>query len=181
MLRFIVKLYQQHGVESQCLTWQDTRNMDIPLLLFICWYSIHRGTLSPELLRELVSESKALSDNVVCPLRTLRREMKRAAVPASRQNVWQTLRDQVKQAELNAEFEILRHLRRLVDLSDTRSLAGANPSPPACAASRHHALEQNLDGYCQLLASAAETNRNNPMETPSRSILTAATLRLASA
>ena len=132
---FVTELYQQPGIETQCLAWQDRYGADVPLLLFICWYSVRYGRLPLSTLQKLIQESRALASGVVEPLRDIRRQMKAQDVPASRYPVWQRLREQVKHTELQAEFEILKHL------SDTA--APGTMQPPTLAEVRH-LLELNL-------------------------------------
>lgn len=124
LLHFVTELYQQPGIETQCLAWQDHQGADIPLLLFICWYSVRYGRLPLTALHELIAESRALSSEVVEPLRRIRRRMKKQHVPAPRNAVWQRLRDQVKQTELTAEYQVLEHLW------DTVAPGAARPPPP---------------------------------------------------
>lgn len=172
LLRFVAELYQQPGIETQCLAWQDRHGADVPLLLFICWYSVSHGRLPRTVLHKLMQESRVLSSEVVEPLRRIRRQMKHQRVPASRNEVWQRLREQVKQTELTAEFEVLEHLRNTV-------APGAEQPPPASSEAQQ-LLELNLRDWHD---SSALLNRRQISgdEILTFTALIAAALRLASA
>lgn len=174
LLHFVAELYQQPGIETQCLAWQDRHGADVPLLLFICWYSVRHGRLSLTALRELIRESRALSSEVVEPLRCIRRQMKRQHVPASRNAIWQRLREQVKQTELRAEFQVLEHLWETVS---EHAPSGTVP-PPLSAAQQ--LLELNLRDWHHnsTLLNAHQTTEE---EMPTFAGLVTAALRLASA
>lgn len=171
MLRFVAELYQQPGIETQCLAWQDRHGADVPLLLFLCWYSVRHGQLPLTALTELIQESRVLSSEVVEPLRHIRRQMKQQHVPANRHAVWQRLREQVKQTELTAEFQVLEHLWDTI-----ASSAGPSPSPSEA----QQLLELNLRDWHD---NSALLNRDQvgDDEALTFTALIAAALRLASA
>lgn len=150
-LNFVIELYQQPGIEAQCLYLQDTFGADIPLLLFVCWYSVAHGRLSPATHQTLYDESRVLTRMIVAPLRQVRRSMKQYSFPAPRSGNWEQLRQQIKQAELNAEFHTLTHLEDIVrrQRSLSRAVSAQDPMPVSSRVQRN-ALTDNLQDYCRL-------------------------------
>ncbi|MFT6386975.1 MAG: hypothetical protein ACJAUP_000344 [Cellvibrionaceae bacterium] len=130
---FACEVYSRPRVADACLTLQDRDGVDIPLLLCCCWAGYHYGELSPELLQQASSFSKGWSANTTKPLRTIRRDMKTSYSkqwPVS-EDSWFSLREQVKQLELESEKSVFDGLHSLID----SSMQGLSTNKPSIAAS----------------------------------------------
>ncbi|SEM79771.1 TIGR02444 family protein [Halomonas caseinilytica] len=99
---FALALYARDGIEPACLTLQDEAGIDVAELLWHCWLYQHglRADDTP-------SDVRQWQRTVTTPLRDLRRELKPAA--RERSGV-ATVRQHIKQAELDAERECLLRL-----------------------------------------------------------------------
>lgn len=108
---FCVDFYRRPGVEAACLTLQDACGADIPLLLAALWSARHGpGALNAAAIAELDRLAAPWRDNVVRPLRQVRRWMK----PAARDAAAQALRERIKADELAAEGVQLAMLERAI-------------------------------------------------------------------
>ncbi|MDR5861000.1 TIGR02444 family protein [Halomonas eurihalina] len=99
---FALNLYARDGIEQACLTLQDEAGVDVTELLWRCWlyrYNLRAGATPPDV--------RQWQHDVISPLRRLRRGLKPAA--RERSNV-ASLRQRIKQAELDAERECLLRL-----------------------------------------------------------------------
>lgn len=99
---FALRLYGAPGVGDACLVLQDESGVDVPVLLFAAWLSKHSVALTEaELVRidRIVAEWR---NEVVKPLRAVRRRLKSGPYPAPAE-VTETLRNGVKGVELSSE------------------------------------------------------------------------------
>lgn len=99
---FSRQVYGRPGVEPACLALQDRHGVDVNLLLFCCWVATRGVTLDRQTLTAAEAAVAGWRNQVVRPIRALRRRLKRetegfpaAAVAA--------LRGQLLEAELQAE------------------------------------------------------------------------------
>lgn len=88
--------YAREGVSAACLTLQDEHDLDVNVLLYAAWLASMQQNLSAEHLNGLQECIKPWREQVVRPLRDLRR-LWRGVQPA------QALREQLKALELQAE------------------------------------------------------------------------------
>lgn len=108
---FAVAVYSEPGVAPACLTLQDNNQVDVPLLLFCGWYGALYGQLALPDLRRAVEISHQLGAHLIKPLRQTRRWMKTHSVDAATDARWNTLREDIKRAELAAELLMLDTLQ----------------------------------------------------------------------
>lgn len=106
---FAVTLYQQPGAEHACLQLQ-AQGADVCVLICAIWLEKKRARCSPERLSALQTHTRDWHEQVVRPLRQLRQNWRQ---PAQQDTHLQPLREQVKQLELDAEYEQLRRLDEL--------------------------------------------------------------------
>nr|WP_065242035.1 TIGR02444 family protein [Halomonas elongata] len=99
---FALDFYARDGVEQACLTLQDEADVEVTELLWRCW--LYRHGLSAG---DTPLDVRQWQHDVISPLRRLRRDLKPAA--RERANV-ASLRQRIKQAELDAERECLLRL-----------------------------------------------------------------------
>jgi uncharacterized protein (TIGR02444 family) len=102
--RFAVDLYGSEGVADACLTLQDDFGADVRLLLFAAW---RPEALTPQRMAEVVPFAEGFGEEVVAPLRAVRRVLKGSDLPGA-----EALRTRVKTVELEAERLQLDELER---------------------------------------------------------------------
>lgn len=106
---FALALYRRPGVETACLTLQDDAGLDVCELLWMCWLSYHRLTLT-EHAEPLLAPVRAWQRDITYPLRHQRRVLKTQCETTPER---EKLRQTIKQAERLAEQEALRQLEQL--------------------------------------------------------------------
>ena len=94
--RFSTRIYRLDRVANSCLALQDRFGVDVNMMLFCCWAGTTVGTLPDSSIRAAVAFSTEWSENVVRPLRGVRRWMKSEMGESP-------LRDAIKRDELQAE------------------------------------------------------------------------------
>ncbi|UTA48025.1 TIGR02444 family protein [Simiduia sp. 21SJ11W-1] len=140
---FALRLYGQPEVEAECLHWQDSHGVSVPLLLCCAWLDWRKVGCEPAQLQTLVAPVLAWEQDIVWPMRKLRREFK---VAATKDAAAEQARERIKQAELQAELVVLDKLAALPWL----------PSPHSALASliQHYQLAE-CDGFPALRQAVA--------------------------
>lgn len=105
-----VATYARPGVADACLRLQDEHEQSVPLLLWALW-SAEAGR-TPDLLTGAAT-ARAWEEEVVGPLRRLRRALKALEPDPAFGQDREAVRDQVKAVELDAERRLLAQLERL--------------------------------------------------------------------
>jgi uncharacterized protein (TIGR02444 family) len=100
--RFSLRFYRQPGVADACIALQDTCGVDVNILLFLLWLATENRQVSRAALRSLCSKAAGWHDEVVVPLRTLRRRLKDGA-PLVERGTAELFRTRIKAAELESE------------------------------------------------------------------------------
>jgi uncharacterized protein (TIGR02444 family) len=91
-------IYRVDGVAMSCIALQDTFDIDVNLLLYAAWLAHRQRCLSDDHLAALDACVREWRENVVKPLRGLRRQL-RAHTSAAK------VCDELKSLELRAERE----------------------------------------------------------------------------
>lgn len=138
LIGFARQLYQQPGIQTCCLQLQDDLGIDVPFMLYLCWHGACLGRLPAPQARAALDHSVCMSGQVIHPLRQVRRWMK-SGWPAQPE-----LREQIKAAELQAEFALLGELEAQHALP-TRDRTDAVRSMPEAA------IAANLAWYFRAL------------------------------
>lgn len=99
---FSLDFYARPGVAEACLELQDSCGGDVNILLFILWRAAGGEVLDAQALRHLDEAVRQWRENVVVPLRNLRRRLK-SGVPPIAPDAAEALRTGVKAMELAAE------------------------------------------------------------------------------
>ncbi len=136
-----------------CLELQDRGNVDVNVLIHALWRTVIREeTLEQGDIEAADAHVAAWREEVVLPLRAIRRRLKSGPAPAPDKTT-EKLRDRVKAAELDAEYLEL----------DTLEAMPAAASPPKTSDTRQRAgaavllvLEHFSPGQSELLAHAIE-------------------------
>ncbi|EJK99019.1 hypothetical protein PflQ2_0238 [Pseudomonas fluorescens Q2-87] len=103
---FSLDLYAKPGVEHACLALQDA-GANVCLLLCGLWLERRGVACSEQRLQQLRQLAESWDADVVRPLRTLRIQWKTKACEDA---VLYSLREQIKQLELDAERRLLERL-----------------------------------------------------------------------
>jgi uncharacterized protein (TIGR02444 family) len=111
---FAEALYARAGVEQACLDLQDRRGLDVPVLLHACWLGARARVLRAAESSAVVWKTMAWRNEVVRPLRRVRRRLK-AGVENMPRELSEPVRKQVKAAELAAERALLALLAGVPD------------------------------------------------------------------
>lgn len=72
---FSLHFYQQPGVEQECIAFQDQFGGNVNLLLFCVWLGLEEIDASEKLISEVERLVSAWDQEVVRPLRTIRRSL----------------------------------------------------------------------------------------------------------
>ena len=100
--RFSLRVYAEPGVAEECLAAQDSLGVDVNVLLFAAWLGAERGiALDRTRLAQVEEAVAAWSDDVIKPLRAVRRRLKQMSEIEDPEV--QALRKRVAQIELSAE------------------------------------------------------------------------------
>jgi len=128
--RFSLAVYEPVDVAEECLALQDALGLDVNVLLFCAWLGTRAFVLSRS---EIESASRIVAtwhDNVVRPLRSVRRQIK-----ARFGSEFEDLRSRVKIMELEAEqieqamlFDYAQGIQSLRASTDHRDAIAGNVS-----------------------------------------------------
>jgi uncharacterized protein (TIGR02444 family) len=106
LIGWALDCYQQPGVMSTLLALQDECGLDVLLLLASAWLWTQGRRVSHEDMLPMLAQQQSWQDQVIKPLRLVRRKLKQ---DESAQSLYQ----QVKAVELEAELLQLRRLEPL--------------------------------------------------------------------
>ena len=142
--RFSLRVYRLPGVQQACLALQDRRQADVNLLLFCGWTGRHGRELDDTRLRSAIDRVGGWQSDVIAPLRTARRALKRQQ-EAGTLAVATTFRRRIADIELDLER---------VEQSLLYELAGQwSPSAVETGGGMTHT---NVSRYLALLVPAAD-------------------------
>jgi uncharacterized protein (TIGR02444 family) len=100
--KFSLEFYSDPAVAGICLDLQDRHSCDVNILLFVLWCASRDRRLSPHDLADVVASVSGWQNEVVRPLRGVRRNLKQFALDLALQPIVD-LREAVKKQELEAE------------------------------------------------------------------------------
>lgn len=107
-----VKAYGGAGVAEACLSLQDEDGQNVPLLLWAVWLASEGFGLTGSLAAEAAALARNWSDELIMPLRTLRRRLK-MELSADDEDLRLPLREKIKAIELEAERALMTKLAAL--------------------------------------------------------------------
>jgi uncharacterized protein (TIGR02444 family) len=122
---FAVDLYAAPGVADACLALQDRHGCDVNVVLFAAWMgAVRRDRVRGAEMAEIAAQVAAWRDEIVRPLRAIRRRLKSGPSPAP-SDATDELRTRLKAAELDSErIELLQ----LEALARKRQPTGDDPA-----------------------------------------------------
>jgi uncharacterized protein (TIGR02444 family) len=100
--RFSLRFYRLPGVADACIALQDGCGVDVNILLFFLWLATARRLVRPAVVQAVCAKVGPWRDDVVVPLRTLRRRLKDGSSLVER-NVAELFRTRIKAVELESE------------------------------------------------------------------------------
>jgi uncharacterized protein (TIGR02444 family) len=132
--KFSLEFYADPPVSEVCLDLQDRHSVDVNVLLFVLWCASRDRSLSAQELEDVVASISGWQNEVVRPLRDVRRNLKRFAADLALAPISE-LREVVKKQELEAE-------RLQQSLMEARFADIGSPASDRAAAAR-----SNLERY----------------------------------
>jgi uncharacterized protein (TIGR02444 family) len=152
--RFSLHAYRLPGVEAACLALQDGWATDTNLLLYCCWLGSTGRALDRRLLRRAMAAVARLQDELIQPLRRVRRTLKTA--PPDLPIAWAAeLRKRVGAVELDLEY-----LEQCTLVEQAQTLP-----PPARRQPPRVAAQASIARYLALLEVSPETPARQHAET----------------
>jgi uncharacterized protein (TIGR02444 family) len=100
--RFSLRFYRRPGVADACIALQDGCGVDVNILLLLLWLATARRRVSVAAAQEVCAKAAAWRDEVVVPLRTLRRRLKDGSSLVER-GAAELFRTRIKAIELESE------------------------------------------------------------------------------
>ncbi len=101
--RFSLRFYRQPGVAEACIALQDGCGVDVNVLLFFLWLATaRRCVLTTDVARAVCTQAAPWRDDVVAPLRTIRRRLKDGSMLVER-SATEAFRARIKAIELESE------------------------------------------------------------------------------
>jgi uncharacterized protein (TIGR02444 family) len=117
---FAVDLYGAPGVGEACLALQDRHGCDVNTILFAAWMGAVRGEkLSQPDMAEAIASVQSWRDEIVRPLRAIRRRLKSG--PPTPNEVTEQLRTRIKAVELESERIELKQLEAFASKRASRA------------------------------------------------------------
>ena len=138
--RFSLGFYRQPGVADACIALQDGCGVDVNILLFFLWLATARRRVPPAAAQAVCAKVAPWRDEVVVPLRMLRRRLKEGSSMVDRGTA-ELFRTKIKAVELESERLQQEAMFALADGLATES------APTVEAAAR-----ANMAAYQQVLA-----------------------------
>lgn len=107
---FALAFYAKPQVAETCIDLQDTYECNVCLLIGLGWVDVRKKYLSEEDLAHLESYIQPWTQQVVVPLRNLRRLLKHPVAVYAQDDTQVAVRNLIKQAELSAEKKLLAEI-----------------------------------------------------------------------
>jgi uncharacterized protein (TIGR02444 family) len=100
--RFSLGFYRRPGVADACVALQDGCGVDVNVLLFFLWLAMARRCIPPAAATVVCAKVAPWQDDVVVPLRALRRRLKDGSSLVER-GAAEWFRTRIKAVELESE------------------------------------------------------------------------------
>ena len=141
--RFSLRFYRQPGVADACIALQDGDGVDVNLLLFFLWLATAKRRVPPDAAKASCAKATPWRDDVVAPLRTLRRRLKDGSSLIER-NAVEFFRIRIKAVELESERLQQEALFALADGLATESAPTVEAAARANVAAYERALARTF-------------------------------------
>src|SRR5216684_1534893 len=100
--RFSLRLYRQPGVADACIALQDECGVDVNVLLFFLWLAADKRLVPAPNARAVCEQAALWHDDVVAPLRAVRRKLKGGSTLIER-NTAELFRTRIAAVVANAQ------------------------------------------------------------------------------
>jgi uncharacterized protein (TIGR02444 family) len=100
--RFSLGFYRQPGVADACIALQDECGVDVNVLFFFLWLAADKKQVLPDNARAVCEQALLWRDDVVAPLRSLRRKLKSGSTFVAPDTA-ELFRTKIKAIELESE------------------------------------------------------------------------------
>lgn len=150
---FSLATYGRSGVADACLSLQEAHGADINILLFCAWAGcngVHLDRLQIELACGAVG---GWHNEIVRPLRSVRRRLKTAVDGAPPGDLQSDLRARVQKIEIDAEHIEQLRLAALAEVFESGESGQSGKS--AVGALDSAAVRNNMQNYLSILGSGA--------------------------
>jgi uncharacterized protein (TIGR02444 family) len=137
--RFSLRFYRQPGVADACIALQDECGVDVNILLFFLWLATAQRSVSPQVAQRVCGKAAPWRDEVVAPLRAIRRRLKDGSTLVERGTA-EVFRTAVKALELESERLQQEALFALAAGLATESAAAIEAAAHANVAAYEHVL-----------------------------------------
>jgi uncharacterized protein (TIGR02444 family) len=137
--RFSLRFYRQPGVADACIALQDGCGVDVNVLLFFLWLATAKRGVPVATAQAACARAGAWRDDVVIPLRTLRRKLKDGSSLVER-SAAELFRTKIKAVELEAERLQQEALFGLAAELTTEEAATVEAAARANVAAYEHAM-----------------------------------------
>jgi uncharacterized protein (TIGR02444 family) len=141
--RFSLRFYRRPAVADACIALQDGCGVDVNILLFMLWLATARRRVPLATAQDVCARAAAWHDDVVVPLRTLRRRLKDGSTLVER-GAAELFRTRIKAAELESERLQQEALFALTAGLVTEDAATAEAAARANIAAYEHALARTF-------------------------------------
>jgi uncharacterized protein (TIGR02444 family) len=141
--RFSLRFYRQPGVADACIALQDGCGVDVNILLFFLWLATAQRCVPPAAAQAVCAKAAPWRDNVVVPLRTLRRRLKDGS-PLVERGAAELFRTRIKAVELESERLQQESLFALAAGLVTESAATIEAAARGNVAAYEHALARTF-------------------------------------
>lgn len=142
---FSLAAYGREGVADACIALQEAHGADVNILLFCAWAGCNGVRLDRPQIEAACGAVREWHEEIVRPLRSVRRRLKNAVDGAPPGELTSALRARVQTIEIAAEH--IEQLR-LAALADTLWPGESGAAPPDSAAVR-----TNMEIYLSVLGS----------------------------
>ena len=145
---FSLATYGRDGVADACIALQEAHGADVNILLFCAWAGCNGVRLGRPQIEAACGAVREWHDEIVRPMRSVRRRLKGAVDGASPGQLTSALRARVQKIEIDAEHIEQLRLAALADALE--------PGRAGAAALDSAAVRTNMDIYLSVLGSGAD-------------------------
>ncbi len=157
--RFSLRFYRQPGVADACIALQDGCGVDVNILLFFLWLATAKRSVPAATAQAVCAKAGAWRDEVVVPLRTLRRKLKDGSSLVER-SAAELFRTRIKAVELESERLQQEALFGLAAGLTTEDAATVAAAARANVAAYEHAMARSFTpGAVEVLLAALSAGK----------------------
>jgi uncharacterized protein (TIGR02444 family) len=152
--RFSLGFYRQPGVADACIALQDGCGVDVNILLFFLWLATARRRVPPAAAKALCAKVGPWRDDVVVPLRTVRRRLKDGSSLVEGDSA-ELFRTRIKAVELESERLQQEAMFALAAGLETDSAATVEAAARANVGAYEHVLGHTFESAAVTIMLAA--------------------------